>query len=106
MMKVMEDRKVRWLNLELQPRNPHGKAGNKERRWWLTHLSVKNFLLSLHDGFSSFCYIVGYFQNQNNMKNLVVLSSILRFFEFVFSRVLIISIINQPNNAFTAIWIL
>ena len=32
MMEVMEDREVRRLNLELLPRNPHGKAGNEERR--------------------------------------------------------------------------
>ena len=28
----MEDREVWRLNLELLPRNPHGKAGNEERR--------------------------------------------------------------------------
>ena len=32
MMEVMEDREVWRLNLELLPRNPHGKAGNEERR--------------------------------------------------------------------------
>ena len=32
MMGVMEDREVWRLNLELLPRNPHGKAGNEERR--------------------------------------------------------------------------
>ena len=32
MMEVMEDREVWQLNLELLPRNPHGKAGNEERR--------------------------------------------------------------------------
>ena len=31
-MEVMEDREVWRLNLELLPRNPHGKAGNEERR--------------------------------------------------------------------------
>ena len=28
---------VWWLNLELLPRNPHGKAGNEERSIWPTH---------------------------------------------------------------------
>ena len=28
----MEDREVWQLNLELLPRNPHGKVGNEERR--------------------------------------------------------------------------
>ena len=32
MMEVIEDREVWRLNLELLPRNPHGKAGNEERR--------------------------------------------------------------------------
>ena len=32
MMEVMEDREVWRLNLELLPLQPHGKAGNKERR--------------------------------------------------------------------------
>ena len=32
MMEVMEDREVWRLNLDLLPRNPHGKAGNEERR--------------------------------------------------------------------------
>ena len=32
MIKMMEDRKVWRLNLELLPRTPHGKAGNEERR--------------------------------------------------------------------------
>ena len=32
MMEVMEDREVWRLNLELLPSNPHGKAGNEERR--------------------------------------------------------------------------
>ena len=32
MMKVMEDREVWRFNLELCPRNLHGKAGNKERK--------------------------------------------------------------------------
>ena len=32
MMKVMEDREVWRLNLELCPRNPHGKVGNEERK--------------------------------------------------------------------------
>ena len=32
MMDVMEDREVWRLNLELLPRNPHGKAGNEERK--------------------------------------------------------------------------
>ena len=31
-IEVMEDREVWRLNLELLPQNPHGKAGNKERR--------------------------------------------------------------------------
>ena len=31
-MEVMEDREVLRLNLQLLPRNPHGKAGNEERR--------------------------------------------------------------------------
>ena len=32
MKDVIKDREVWWLNLELLPRNHHGKAGNKERR--------------------------------------------------------------------------
>ena len=32
MMDVIEDRQVWRLNLELLPHNPHGKAGNEERR--------------------------------------------------------------------------
>ena len=32
MMEVMKDREVWRFNLELLPRNPHGKAGNEERR--------------------------------------------------------------------------
>ena len=32
MMDVMQDREVWWLNLELLPRNPHGKAVDEERR--------------------------------------------------------------------------
>ena len=37
MMEVMEDREVWRLNLELLPRNPHGKAGNEERRKKILH---------------------------------------------------------------------
>ena len=37
-MEVMENREVWWLNLELLPLNPHGKAGNEKKReiefWW------------------------------------------------------------------------
>ena len=32
MMDVMEKREVWWLNLELLPRKPDGKAGNEQRR--------------------------------------------------------------------------
>ena len=32
MMEVMENREIWRLNLELLPRNPHGNAGNEERR--------------------------------------------------------------------------
>ena len=32
MMGLMEDREVWQLNLELLPRNPHGKAGNEEKK--------------------------------------------------------------------------
>ena len=32
MKDVIKDREVWWLNLELLPRNHHGKAGNEERR--------------------------------------------------------------------------
>ena len=31
-MDVIEDREVWRLNLGLLPRNPHGKAGNEEKR--------------------------------------------------------------------------
>ena len=32
MMEAMEDLEVWWLNLELLPQQPHGKAGNEERK--------------------------------------------------------------------------
>ena len=31
-MDLLEDCEVWWLNLELLPRKPHGKAGNEQRR--------------------------------------------------------------------------
>ena len=38
MMNVMEDREMWRLNLELLPRNPHGKAGNDEKRKEQLHI--------------------------------------------------------------------
>ena len=40
MMEVMEDREVWRLNLELLSPNPHGKAGNEERRRCLKHCLI------------------------------------------------------------------
>ena len=46
MMDVMEDREVRRLNLELPqlPHNPDGKAGNEERRTFLTQNKIIIYL--------------------------------------------------------------
>ena len=46
MMEVMEDCEVWRLNLELLPRNPHGKAGNEEKRRNSTNLKIGKLLLA------------------------------------------------------------
>ena len=43
MMNVMEDREVWRLNLELLPPNPHGKAGNEERKERMISINLKFF---------------------------------------------------------------
>ena len=40
MMDVIEDREVWWLNLELLLPQPHGKAGNEERRRKIQHILI------------------------------------------------------------------
>ena len=47
MMDVMEDREVWQLNSSCCPRNPHGKAGNEERRKRLANGTEKKNRLKL-----------------------------------------------------------
>ena len=56
MMDVTEDRDVWRLNLELLPRNPHGKTGNKEEKKEATLISVQKTqsFSALHIAFLSF----------------------------------------------------